>query len=140
MTIPKLYRRFRAAGYSAQSALHAAKVYSAFSDRDDVRIMADDEQENYFDVYGEPEGYVNLFVRNVTADQERDELVEQIERNGCYCVYSQARDPQSGKWRVVDSVGMCVGYRDACSPFDNEHVIDLMQAAIEFAESAFVGV
>lgn len=131
----KYYQQFRKAGHDAKSALQNAKIYEQWLILEDetVRLRALPEEESYFDVYGKPDGYVNQFGRRVSAEQERKEICETIERDGCWCVFSEYFDGE--KWQYADSVGMCTGYNNPISPFQNWYVPDLMQAAIEAAEN-----
>lgn len=94
-----------------------------------VRIKAEPELENYFSVYGEPGAYVNGYGRRVTAEQAREEIVRQLDRDGCWYVYAQYK-VDSDEWQDADGVGMCVGYNDPCDPFENCYVIDMMRDAL----------
>lgn len=84
-----------------------------------VRLRAEPESDSYFDVYGEPD-----------SKRERESIVESIERDGCWCVVAEYLDDQKGTWQHADSIGMCVGYSDPTSPWQNCYVIDLMASAI----------
>ena len=134
MSVRSLYLKARKAGYPASQAYHAAKIVHEFNQRDDVRIRCEDEQSSYFDVYGEPEGYTDIYGRWHSPEQERKEIEDRIERLGLWVVYSEALDPQTGEFEMVDSVGMNEGYRDPCDWLENCYVPQLMQAAIEYAE------
>ena len=82
-----------------------------------VRLRALPEIESYFDVYGEPD-----------SAQERQEIIDQIDRNGCWFVVSEYL--ANGEWHHADSVGMCV-YARPLDPAENCYVEDLMRAAID---------
>lgn len=135
MSTMSTYERFRASGMNPPQAWRAAKILSRWAEMgsEQVRLAAEDEQENYFDVYGEPEGYTNVHGKRISAEQERKELIEQIERNGCYCIRSEYFDGVD--WQIADSVGMCAGYRNVLSPFENWYVVDLMGAALDAVEN-----
>jgi hypothetical protein len=130
------YERFRASGMNPPQAWRAAKILRQWGETssEQVRLVAEGEQENYFDVYGEPDAYTNIYGKRVSAEQARKELIEQIERNGCYCIHSEYFDGED--WQLADSVGMCAGYRNVLNPFENWYVVDLMQAALDAMENA----
>jgi hypothetical protein len=85
-----------------------------------VRLRALPETESYFDVYGEPD-----------SAQERQEIIDQIERTGCWFVVSEYL--ADGQWHHADSIGMCV-YNRPLDPAENCYVEDLMRAAIDALE------
>jgi len=116
--INRTYRRFRNAGFSPVESLRNAKVVTEFESREDVRIRWHANQENYFDVYGEPD-----------TKEDRDEICRLIDLWGCVCVYSEYQD-EDGYWQQADSVGMCI-YANPASPLENCYVPDLMKAALE---------
>ena len=93
-----------------------------------VRLRAQSEQENYFDVYGE----------FYTDARERQEILETIERTGCWCVISEFF--ADGRWHWCDSVGFCTGYENPMNPKENEYVLDLMRLAIRAVESNSVAI
>jgi hypothetical protein len=82
-----------------------------------VRIIAEPEQENYFDVYGEPDD-----------PQARDEIEANLEDWGCWVVHTEYFDGQAWQW--ADSIGMCV-YHNPIDPKENDYVPDLMRSAVE---------
>jgi hypothetical protein len=131
------YKRFRATGADADYSLRAARILDRFEDAENdglVRIVAEPEMESYFDVYGEPEGYVGQYGRRVSAEQERKELTDTFERDGLWCIKAEYRSCEKcGTFETSDSIGMNAGYQDPCSPFENCYVIDLMSAALEAA-------
>lgn len=88
-----------------------------------VRLRALPETESYFDVYGEPD-----------SAQERQEIIDQIDRNGCWCVVSEFY--ADGQWHHADSVGMCV-YSRPLDPVENCYVEDLMRSAVRALENVF---
>ncbi len=83
-----------------------------------VKLDADAEQENYFDVYGEPDD-----------PEERDELIRQIDRQGVWHVASYYLDQETGDWVQADGVGMIFG-DDAADP-TNPYILDMKQVALE---------
>ena len=131
------YYRFKAqgggiVGKSALWALRDAKTLAAWREAECaglVKIEAEPEQESYFDVFGEPEGYTNVQGHEVTAEQERKEICEQLDRNGCWCVVTYYWEDH--EWHRADSIGMCTGCNDPCSPFENCYVTGLMRSALE---------
>jgi hypothetical protein len=140
-TQDQYYTQFRKAGYLPIQALRASKTLLAWEEleaQELVRLRADPEEENYFDVYGEPDGYVDGNGRRVSAEQERKELEREIELNGCWFVRSEYRATPDDEWERADSIGMLTGYRDPLSPFQNNYVIDLMRAAIDAVEAQAV--
>lgn len=133
----KTYQQFRKSGYTALESLRNSKICAVFADLESrglVRLRAIPEEESYFDVYGEPDGYVDIHGRRVSAEQERKELCETIERDGCWIIVSEWRESEDDLWNVADSVGMCVYSWPLC-PLENCYVPDLMQAAIDYVES-----
>ena len=128
----KTYLDFRKAGYTASQSLYMAKVVAEFEELGDdcVKIEAEPEMENYFDVYGEPEGYTNIHGKRVSAEQERKDMLEQFERDGVWCVASYYKD-ETGEWQHADSVGMCAGYKNPLCPLQNCYVPDLMLSAVK---------
>ena len=119
-----VYLYLRKLGWKAGDAFQCYKAKTLFSglenpDEDaeigSVRIKWEQENESYFDVYGEPE-----------TEEERESIVHAIETYGCWVVCSQVR--KISGWETVDSVGMIVGEPDT---FDgNPYLLDLMRAAI----------
>lgn len=134
------FQDFRAAGYRAIDAHRNARIAARFDElnatfsREIVRIRAEDEDESYFDDFGEPEEYVNEFGKTVSADEHRADIIHQIETYGCLCVISEYLD-EDEEWQIAGSIGMCVGYKDACNPLENWYVPDLMQEAITAADA-----
>lgn len=82
-----------------------------------VRLVAEPEQDNYFDVYGEPD-----------SERERAQILDSIERCGLWFVKAEYFD--GNQWEHADSIGMCI-YSDPCSPFENCYVPDLMRSALD---------
>ncbi len=128
----KTYKQFRThspfmlVGRNAELALNSAKTLLKFRELEaagKVRMCADVEEENYFDVYGEPE-----------TTKQKEAICESIESNGIYYVYSQVDNACDccgrDDWETADGVGMCV-YSNPVDPFENGYVIDMMRAAIE---------
>jgi len=83
-----------------------------------VRLRAEEENESYFSVYGKPE-----------SEKERQEMIETLERTGCWCVISEFF--ADGAWHFSDSVGLCTGYENPLNLEENTYVIDLMRSAID---------
>lgn len=134
--IKSLYLKFRASREAASHAFYSAKTLTQWQEMEAeglVRIGADHERENYFDVYGEPEAYVDGFGRRVSAAQARKELEEILERDGCYTVFTEYL--KDGEWVMADSIGMNTGYKNPTSPFENCYVPDLMRSAIDAANA-----
>jgi hypothetical protein len=139
MNVREKYVRLRKNGALAAHALHMAKTWQRWEGMEDaglVRLTAEPEQGRYFDVYGEPDGYTNQYGREVSAEEERKELCELLERWGCWHVRAEYRtDPDSEEWEPGDSVGMCV-YENPLSPLENWYVPDLMNETLEQLENA----
>lgn len=102
------------------------ETFRALESDGQVRLRALPETESYFDVFGEPD-----------SAQERQEIIDQIDRCGCWCVVSEFY--ADGRWHHADAVGMCVGYNDPLDPAENAYVEDLMRAAIGSHEMQSVG-
>ena len=96
------------------------EIFRALESDGLVRLRAFPETESYFDVYGEPD-----------SAQERQEVIDQIEQNGCWCVVSEFY--ADGQWHHADSVGMCV-YARPLDPAENCYVEDLMRSAVRALE------
>ena len=121
---------------SANVALYNAKAiveFTAMRDEGKVRITMAYEKENYFDVFGQPEGYEGQHGW-VTPEEERVEIEDMIQSMGCYVVMAETwngcQECGRGEWEMVDSVGMCI-YSDPTDPYENEYVPGMMKAAIE---------
>lgn len=97
------------------------ETFRALESDGQVRLRALPEFESYFDVYGEPD-----------SPEERQEIIDQIERTGCWFVISEYF--ADGEWHHADSVGMCVGYDDPLDPAENCYIEDLMRSAIRAHE------
>ena len=133
------YKRLRRFGRRPVDAWRAADTITRFERAEDaelVRLSAEPEYINYFDVYGEPEGYQDRDGRHHSADDERAEIVAMIEDGGCWTVYTETLCPYCHEWRVVDSVGMCLGYHNVLDPAENWYVEDLMSTALDELERA----
>lgn len=124
----------RKAGYSASEARRTAKIeneFRAFEADGLVRLRAQAEEESYFSVYGEPEGYTNAQGKRVSAEQERKEIIDTIESDGLWIVIAEYFDGR--QWQIADSVGMNAGYRNPLDPSQNCYVPDLMRSALDQA-------
>lgn len=80
------------------------------------RIIRSAEQENYFSVYGEPE-------------DERQEIIGMIERDGLWHYEGQVRCKCCGQWTTVDSIGMVIG--DLADSGYREDLIDAIKEHTE---------
>lgn len=96
-----------------------------------VRLVQSTEEENYFCIYGEPEGYTDGHGKRVSAKQERAELVRLLDRDGLWYVESEWRADASDEWQQADGIGMNMGYSNPLSPLENCYVPDLMRAAVD---------
>lgn len=137
--IVKTYKRFRKdapfmlVGRQAELALEAAKTLTTFRTLEDqglVRIEAIPEEESYFDVFGDNEG-LDRNGHPISREQARQNIIDTLERDGCWYVVTEYLSPETEEWEHADSIGMCTGYNDPTSPFENCYVIQLMQEAID---------
>lgn len=103
----------------------AIETFRAFESDGLVRLRALPEIESYFNVYGEPD-----------FAQERQEIINQIDRYGCWFVISEYFT--EGQWHHADSVGMCV-YARPLDPAENCYVEDLMRSAVRALEMQSTG-
>ena len=103
----------------------AIETFRALESDGLVRLRALPEIESYFNVYGEPDDA-----------QERQEIIDQIEQNGCWFVVSEFF--ADGQWHHADSVGMCV-YSRPLEPAENCYVEDLMRSAVRALEMQSTG-
>lgn len=132
------YQEYRIAGYRAVEALRNAKILQDWDklEREGlVKLEAEPEQEDYFDVYGEPEGYVNIHGRRISAEQEREEIARHLDTWGCWFISSWWRKNTESEWDQADSIGMCV-YHNPLNPIENNYVPDLMLSAISKVQAS----
>lgn len=131
--IHKLYAQFRAhppfmlVGQNAALALSSARTLARFRELESrglVRLYAEPEMENYFDVYGRED-----------SPKLQKQMEETLERLGCDYVVAEWRSEDQGEWEHADGVGMCV-YEHSTDPFENCYVIQLMQSAIDALENS----
>lgn len=112
---------FMRVGRDAECSLAAAKTILAFRELESrglVRMRAEPETDNYFDVFGD---------EGTPAQRKRTEEI--IERLGCWWTVSEWFD--GDEWQHADSCGMHTGYKNPLDPFENCYVIDEMQAAVD---------
>lgn len=133
------YRKARKLGYSPRAAGSIARTISAWDkfdygandDRTLVRMVAEPENESYFNVYGEPDGYTDVHGRRISAEQERANIICQIDLNGCWYVKAQWRPDADSDWEDADGdCGMCI-YEDPTSIFENCYVEYMMRSAVK---------
>ncbi len=111
-----------------ECALRHAKTLIKFQELEEeglVRLFQREEEESYFDVWGEPE-----------TEEEREEIETTLDLYGCWIVGGEYYDPTMRKWEWADSVGMCTGYKNPTDPFQNEYISAIMASTIEEAEQA----
>lgn len=82
-----------------------------------VRLGVEPDQDNYFDIYGEPEGYTNADGAEVTAEQERQDIIDLIDRDGIWWVFAEYRISPRHPWEIGDSIGMIIG---ANNPYEDD--------------------
>lgn len=126
------YRTFRRGGYCPRHAIRAARTVHAFRNMEQLglaRIIARPDDDDIFDTF-DLNGHVDEFGRYVSADEERAELAELVERTGAWIVASEVRTFDAEEWETIDCVGGCTGYDDPTDPVQNSYVTDLMAAAI----------
>jgi hypothetical protein len=112
---------FMLVGRDAECSLHAARTILAFHEAEKaglVRLRAEEEQKNYFDVMGREDD-----------PRHQKEIGEIIERDGCWWTCSEWFDGE--KWQIADSCGMHTGYRDPLDPFQNCYIIEEMRSALD---------
>lgn len=110
---------------NAEQALRASKIqdqWSALESQGLVRLLAENEEENYFDCFGTPD-----------SEKERKAIEASIDRYGNYCIVSEYFDGE--EWQLADSVGHCAGYKNVLDPRENWYVTDLMESAIDKASA-----
>ena len=90
-----------------------------------ARICRAPEQENYFDVFGEPEGYTNADGAEVSSEDEREEIYSLIDRDGLWVYFAQVKCPCCDQWKTVDSIGMVIG--DLAPTGYREEFIDVIK-------------
>jgi hypothetical protein len=127
--VKRYYRQFRnddggIVGENAKWALRHAKTLATFRTLESqglVRIVAEPETDNYFDVYGD-----------LTENpRQLAELERTLELYGVRWVAADFFNPYTEEWETADSIGMCTGYSDPTSPFENCYVPQLMRSAID---------
>jgi hypothetical protein len=112
---------FMLVGRDAECSLRAARTILAFRETEKaglVRLRAEEEQENYFDIYGREDN-----------EKRQREMEAIIERDGCWWTCSEWFD--GTEWHQADSCGMHTGYSDPLDPFQNCYIVDEMQAALD---------
>ena len=123
----KLYRRFRKensmvhVGRDAECALRCAKTLVRFRQLEAdglVRMRMEEEQENYFDVYGREDN-----------PKHQKQMEDIIERLGCWRTVAEWFDGE--EWQEADSCGMHTGYQNPLSPFENCYIIQEMRSALD---------
>lgn len=137
--IKKLYRQARKAGYPASHALRVAKTVSRFQELKAlglVEMRAEPEDENYFDIYDEPEAYTNTYGKRVTAKEARKEIEDILERDGCWWTGAYWRLSTKDEWELADSCGMHIGYSNVLDWQQNWYVPDEMRSAIDEYDKA----
>ena len=129
---------FMLVGCDAACSLSAAKTILRFRELESrglVRMRAEPEQENYFDVFGDPEAYTNAQGHEVSAEQAKADLIATLDRDGVWWTCSEWFDGQ--EWHHADSCRMHTGYKNPLDPFENCYVIDEMAEAIRQWENHF---
>ena len=145
------WKPFMLSGRDAECSLSSARTLFRFREleaRGLVRMRAEPEDESYFDVFGEPEGYINKQGHWVSAEKEREEQLENFEAKGVWvtfsefwcgdldedgnpeCLYADGHNSET-----ADSCGMHTGYNDPLDPFENCYVIGEMAEAVERMEA-----
>ena len=116
---------FMLVGEDARCSLDAARTVLAFRSLElqgRVRIRAEAEEENYFDVYGEYDADVARYVENWGAWW----VLSEYRADPCECC------GEDKGWEQADSIGMCI-YENPTSEYENCYVIDLMAEAVRLA-------
>ncbi len=106
----------------AACALNSARTLAQWREAEAagrVRLRAEPEEGNYFDVYGEPD-----------TEQQRKAIEQSIERDGCWFVIAEYLCRYCGQWKHADSIGMCI-YANPLDPFENDYVVDLMATTLD---------
>lgn len=132
------YADFRNAGMAPRQALRTARICQRFADLESqglVTLASEDEQENYFDVYGKPDAYEGKNGKRVSADQALKEMEATLERWGCVVIYTEFRLSEDDEFEHADSIGRCV-YANPLDPRENWYVPDLMSAALDAYDKA----
>ena len=118
------YNEYRAKGYNAETALHAARIKDRFTDLENeglVRLHAEPECDVYDDSYIDTWDHLS----EEGKKRAKKELWDQIEREGCWIWIGQWRANDEAEWEYADNIGGIIG--DALCGYE----IDLMQSAIE---------
>lgn len=115
-TLATEYRRQRAKGWRAQTALQHAKTLLAFNalDGDTVRLRWIPDQECFDD------SYIDTWTDQSEAQREqaRKELWESIERDGVWGLVGEVRCKCCQSWEEVDSCWGFVGQDAGGYEFD----------------------
>ncbi len=128
--ILKMYKALRQAGHPAKYAINDAKTIIQFRELEEqgkVKIEAEEEQENYFSIYGEPD-----------SKRERRFISDFIEQYGNWCIITSYQDAQ-GEMQHADSLGNCI-YKKPLCPTENDYLPQMMKAAIEGYYNTFSNV
>lgn len=108
--VKEIYKELREIGHNrANGCLQCARKIAFWESLgDSVRLVAEPEYENYFDVYGEPD-----------TDKERREIESIINAHGLYWVRGEFIDPITETWVQGGSCGMIIPDKyDAENPRD----------------------
>jgi hypothetical protein len=124
---------FMLVGQDAKCSLATAKTILRFRELEAVRLRKEEEQENYFDTYGKPEGYTNAQGHWVSEAQATKDLEEMLDRYGLWWTCSEWFNGE--EWQQADSCGMHSGYKNPLDPFENCYIVDEMFSAITALES-----
>lgn len=116
-------------GSDAACSLDAARTILAFREMENaglVRMRAEPETENYFDVFGDE-----------MDKKEKKRMEEIIDLLGCWQTVSEFFDGE--EWQFADACGMHTGYKNPLDPIENCYVVQEMQAALDALEAHRTG-
>jgi hypothetical protein len=113
------YTRLRKAGWTAHTALRAAKIRTRFAALEHAGIVR-------FDVLEDSEPYMHGDVGDESETNAR------IERDGLYGIQVSTGCEACGSWNAVDAVWGFIGNDWRDSGYD----VDLMESAIESVEKS----
>jgi len=131
MNIEREYRRLRAKDWPAHEAMRAARVNAQFTEYEEqglVRFYAEPDECSFIEEHiGD---YSDLPEKLRKKYQAEDR--ELAEREGIWVYLTAIRPNKRTPWKVVDSLGACVGELK-----DAGYDTDMKEAALEALDNAF---
>ena len=122
------YRRLRALGFQAWTALHSARTNVAFEDKEDdglvrMRIVSDDSPD------------LSFLDQECFSDIRRQQL-NRANDDGCWGIVSEVKCPCCGEWTEADSVWGFIADDWKDSGYDSDVKADALAKLAESKRAA----